>query len=230
MRAWPLALALLACGEDAGSPGSRLEDAKPDAEAASDAGEAGPAEDAGRHVIPSADAARNPNGDAGFNVPGAGLRCPPHAPFGTEVGDTLPNVELVDCDGDPYSLHDLCPREVGYVFELSGWCPPCRDFATQADELYRGFRAGAEDRFEMFFVVAENDEGGPADAAFCRTIRDQYGLSMPVLYQPEGLFPEALGIPPNELHIVMGPENRIRWLQHYGGAGVRAALDLAFGE
>lgn len=229
MRAWPLLLAcaIAACDEAGKSSGGAAPgDAAGDGPNAADVGP-----DAGRHTIQGPDAAENPHADAAFGGsldPGAGLLCPPHGPFGTEVGDTLPDVDLVDCEGKAFQLHDLCPRRVGYVFELSGWCPPCRDFAARADALYAEYRIGAEEDFEMFFVVAENDDGGPADAAFCRTIRDQYGLSMPVLWQPEGLFADTLDIPPNEFHIVMGPGNEILWLQHYGEGGVRGALDAAF--
>lgn len=159
--------------------------------------------------------------------PGLGaLQCPPHGPFGPEIGDTLANVALADCDGRPYALHDLCPHDVSYVFGFAGWCPPCRAYAAEVGALYAAQVEHGD--FAMFFVVTETDDGDPADATFCRTIRDQYRLEMPVLFQPEGQFPTALGVPPNEVHFVMGRGNELLWYDHYGAAGVEAALEAAW--
>jgi hypothetical protein len=47
--------------------------------------------------------------------------CPPAEPFGTEVGETLPEVEFTDCDGNQYTLHDLCQFEAGWFFTFAGW-------------------------------------------------------------------------------------------------------------
>lgn len=47
--------------------------------------------------------------------------CPPMGPFGVNRGDVLPDPALVDCDGNPYSLHGLCGKKAAWQFHLAGW-------------------------------------------------------------------------------------------------------------
>lgn len=43
------------------------------------------------------------------------------------------------------------------------------------------------------FLVIMDGLGGPPTAAYCKTIRDGYELTMPVLYDPTGKMPAAFG-------------------------------------
>lgn len=53
---------------------------------------------------------------------GLGLSCPPDADeFGVELGQVVPDVELVDCDGTPASLQDLCAHKAAYFFVYTDW-------------------------------------------------------------------------------------------------------------
>lgn len=48
--------------------------------------------------------------------------CPPTATeFGLELADVVPNIELVDCDGTPVGLHDLCAHKASYFFVYTDW-------------------------------------------------------------------------------------------------------------
>jgi hypothetical protein len=47
--------------------------------------------------------------------------CPPEGPFGINVGDTMVDVELKDCDGKSYSLHDLCSYDGTWIFGYADW-------------------------------------------------------------------------------------------------------------
>ena len=47
--------------------------------------------------------------------------CPPMGPYGTAVGDALANATLEDCDGNLYSLHDLCNFNAAWVYGFTGW-------------------------------------------------------------------------------------------------------------
>lgn len=64
----------------------------------------------------SADAEPMMLADAG----GSGL-CPPGGPFGVRRGDVLPDPPLVDCDGNPFSLHSLCEKKAAWQFHFAGW-------------------------------------------------------------------------------------------------------------
>lgn len=52
---------------------------------------------------------------------GSAGRCPPTGPFGTQVGDTFPDFQLPDCDGQLHNLHDACGRKASYFFVYADW-------------------------------------------------------------------------------------------------------------
>jgi hypothetical protein len=47
--------------------------------------------------------------------------CPPQGPYGTEIGETVLNIQLKDCDGNLHSLQDLCGAPAGYFNLLAGF-------------------------------------------------------------------------------------------------------------
>ncbi len=47
--------------------------------------------------------------------------CPPKGPFGSNIGDILPDVTLTDCDGGIHHIHDLCDYNVSWFFSFAGW-------------------------------------------------------------------------------------------------------------
>ena len=47
--------------------------------------------------------------------------CPPPGPYGTEIGQTVLNIELKDCDGNTHSLQDLCGAPAGFFNLLAGF-------------------------------------------------------------------------------------------------------------
>jgi hypothetical protein len=85
-----------------------------------------------------------------------------------------------------------------------------------AEQRYNKYKAQG---FEAYFVVAETGNyGQKADAAVCAAIRDEYGLTMPVLFDPDNLLGKAYGwatSPPNERNIVFGPGAQIVFIGHY---------------
>lgn len=154
--------------------------------------------------------------------------CPPAGPFGTRVGDTAPDFTLMDCDGNPHTLHGLCDAEVVWLFELADWCPPCRRFAqSRANEVYDAY---ASESFAAFTIISENSSFGPPTQEQCREIRDRYGLRMPVLYDPEGRFRRALDVPVNEVHVVLERGAVIDWIGHYGAGEVSDRIAAAFAD
>lgn len=50
-----------------------------------------------------------------------GAVCPPLAPFGVEVGDTMPDLVLKSCDDGDVSLHSLCEKEAVWLFGYADW-------------------------------------------------------------------------------------------------------------
>jgi len=54
-------------------------------------------------------------------IPAPGSQCPVPEPYGFEKGDRLENVELVDCEGNPFKLHErICGSTVSWVYFYRG--------------------------------------------------------------------------------------------------------------
>ena len=106
-----------------------------DAEAAaSDTGSMSPTDSGSSLPVDSGSTAATDSGntvpeDAGFAMDSGVLAdamamntsCPPAGPFGSNTGDTTPNVELQDCDGNTVRLHDFCNRKATWMFSLPLW-------------------------------------------------------------------------------------------------------------
>jgi hypothetical protein len=59
-----------------------------------------------------------------------------------------------------------------------------------AEQRYQQFK---DQGFQTYFYVAETPTGKAADATYCKQVRSQYGLTMPVLYgNPQHLQPLGL--------------------------------------
>ncbi len=60
--------------------------------------------------------------------------------------------------------------------------------------------------FDAWFVLSEDANGDTPSVEYCKCIRDQYGLTMPVLMDPDGVLPGTLGYsaPLNEWHFLLG--------------------------
>jgi len=119
--------------------------------------------------------------------------CPPSGPFGTEVGDVLADLTLYDCDGNPHAIAELCGRPASLLTAFAGWCPICRGDAAHANADYLGFKS-KDPAFEWYFVITEPDAANSMTAAYCEAIRDDYGLTMPVLIDTDGVFPGHIGV------------------------------------
>ena len=49
------------------------------------------------------------------------VECPPKGPYGTNVNSIMTDIELKDCDGKSYSLHDLCAFNAAWIFGYAEW-------------------------------------------------------------------------------------------------------------
>ena len=154
--------------------------------------------------------------------------CPPRAPFGTAVGDTTEDITFFDCAGAPHTLHELCDRQAVWVYQFAEWCEPCQAFVrTHVNAIYEAKRAAYGEQFEAWVVISENSTQGQPDAAFCNTVRDRYGLRMPVLYDPTGAFQRTFQVVPNEMNLVLSDESRIEFIGPLTSTQVSSQIDRA---
>lgn len=75
---------------------------------------------------PGRDAGANSAVDAGSNggvdAGTVNALCPPGTDnVGIAVGQVIPNLELLECDGTPVGLHDFCDKTATYFFVYADW-------------------------------------------------------------------------------------------------------------
>jgi len=149
----------------------------------------------------------------------------PDAPIGRDVGQLIPEVTLLDCDGNPVSTRSLCEHDVGWIFEYAGWCPPCQVFATGVEGIYqRGLERGD---LRALFIISELVDFSPPDAAACARIRERFGLTMPVLIDPDGVFRARFEVAASDVNIVTR-RGVVTWWSRFGDAFVELAIQQAF--
>lgn len=86
---------------------------------------------------------------------------------GLKVGDVAPNFELIDANGESYSLYSaLKDKEVAVVFYRGAWCPVCSRYLNNfTDSLSQLSDANIEpvfitpNRVEKFAETKEKTEG-----------------------------------------------------------------------
>lgn len=73
--------------------------------------------------------------------------------------------------------------------------------SSVAEQRYQQFKGQG---FETYFFIASDASGKEPDAAYCKQVRAQYKLTMPVLYGSPMLL-ASLGItgPPNDWNLVI---------------------------
>ncbi|TNF35692.1 MAG: redoxin domain-containing protein [Deltaproteobacteria bacterium] len=151
--------------------------------------------------------------------------CPPSGPFGTGVGDVLADLTLYDCDGSPHRIADLCGRPASILTTFAGWCPVCRGDAAHANADYAGFKAKSPD-FEWFFVITAADGANALNPAYCAAIRDDYGLTMPVLLDADGVFPGHIGVTStNAWTVALDADGVIMAKDHYDESNAFAKVN-----
>ena len=149
---------------------------------------------------------------------------------GVNSCEYVPDITLYDCEGNPVALHSLCGTEISYVYTYAHWCPNCISFATnKANDFYAEYQESVGD-FEMYFVITETERRERPDAAFCQRVRDQYGLTMPVLFDRDGLTNSVLGMRENTADLVMRRGGLIVVNGPWAEFTVRTAIEGGYGE
>jgi len=108
----------------------------------------------------------------------------PAGPYGVQVDDRFEDMTLNDCDGNPVSFGDLLGSGEMVLFNVgAGWCAPCVQEAkimeAEIHEVFcpRGLR--------IYQVLFETETGAAATTQFCKEWRDKFGLTFPVVIDPD---------------------------------------------
>ena len=82
---------------------------------------------------------------------------------------------------------------------------------------------------QTFFVVFNDPSAQLPDADYCATVRDRAGLTMPVLYDADGLFAERYAVTASELNMVLDEGAEVTYRSFAGTDGAGPALREALG-
>lgn len=95
-----------------------------------------------------------------------------------------------------------------------------------AEQRYQAYK---DQGFQAFFYVSETPQGKPPDAAYCKTVRAKYGLTMPVLYgSASALGAIGISLPSNDYNIVLDKGGKI--LYYKKGGNQSAITNLIEGQ
>jgi hypothetical protein len=136
--------------------------------------------------------------------------CPPGSEtVGSEVGDTMGEVVLSDCEGNLHSIHQLCPRKASWIYIYAGWCGPCQEHMNWAEFWYQGY---GEYDFNAYVVITDGPNFETVTPAYCQQVRANFGLTMTVLMDPQEKVSALAGTDGSDVNIVLGQGSVIRYV------------------
>lgn len=108
--------------------------------------------------------------------------CYPEQPHGVKQGDILRDIEFEDCDGAKVKLSDYVGKAKAVLLtESAGWCTVCREEVKRLESLYQKYK---DQGFVILQPLYQNNSGARSTRAFCKSWRDEYSLTYPVLNDP----------------------------------------------
>lgn len=119
-----------------------------------------------------------------------------------EIGDRLPAYSAPNLNGEEVAFADL-EGQVALVTVWATWCGPCRVEMPSIQAVYEQYRD------EGFTVLAVSIDADPKYKAKVEDFREEYGLTFPMLLDPENEITRTLntiGVPEN---FVLDREGRI---------------------
>jgi hypothetical protein len=159
----------------------------------------------------------------------------PRSGYGTSEGSNFMPFTLNRCDGTPFEFYGeeegFCDAKFTLVTAAAGWCVPCQMEAAMTEELINEVYGPRGVRVVVVYIQDANYD--TPDGEDCQGWKDTYGLSNPVLYDPEQVtnayFP-AGSIPAN----LIVDSNGVIVHREYGVSEelqtIRATLDQLLAE
>jgi thiol-disulfide isomerase/thioredoxin len=99
---------------------------------------------------------------------------------GYEVGQTVPDVRLIDQHGDEVSLWQFY-GDVMLLDISTIWCGPCQDLGAHTEAVWQDYGPELGDGFIYLTALQEDLEGGLVDPEDVQLWVDTFAISAPVL-------------------------------------------------
>ncbi len=108
----------------------------------------------------------------------------PAGPYGTGVGDRVEDFTLNDCDGRAVRFGEVLAGSGLVLLNVAaGWCVPCMaETQTIEADVHRSYCPRG---LRIVQVLFEDENGSPAGADFCKNWRAKFGLTFPVVVDPD---------------------------------------------
>lgn len=98
-------------------------------------------------------------------------------PVSTVSSDALLDTSFLDTAGQPVTLRSFSDSGYLLVSVCAMWCGPCKEFATQADNLQQQLGAN----ITLVELITEDSYANPASVAMASAWESHYQLQVPVL-------------------------------------------------
>lgn len=143
---------------------------------------------------------------------------------GYDEGQIVPDFRLVDQHDDEVALWQFYGDVI--LLDISTlWCGPCQDLATHTEDTWSSYR---DQGFVYVTVIAEDLEGDPPDAADLDTWVNGFGITSPVVADPDEVTVVALRNSTFPAVLVIGRDltvvDRVGTTDAEVRAGIEAAL------
>ncbi len=128
------------------------------------------------------------------------------APEGFREGETIPDVRLVDQNGDTVSLWQFYGQVIA-IDVSTMWCGPCQGLAKEVDEVWETYH---DDGFMYVTLLPENRSGQTPTVEDLVSWGDTHGITAPILSDDWGY---AYEIEPNQAWprvVVVGRDLKVR--------------------
>ena len=150
------------------------------------------------------------------------------APEGFREGETIPDVRLVDQNGDTVSLWQFY-GDVIAIDVSTMWCGPCQGLAKEVDEVWESYR---EAGFTYVTLLPENRSGQTPTVADLQSWADTHTISAPILSDDYGY---AYEIEPNQAWprvVIVGRDLKVRVnpVVPAEDAAIREAIEAALAD
>ena len=104
---------------------------------------------------------------------------------GYKTGQQLPDLQVLDCEGNPHSLDEVCGASALWLFAPHGWCPHCKKTGGFAETLLAEFEG--QNVAAVQVLVAAYAYGQPPTTGDCKKWQSDFGLQkVKVFYDPSG--------------------------------------------
>ncbi len=141
-----------------------------------------------------------------------------------EIGAAAPNLSALASDGRMLSLNQF-RGQVVYVDFWASWCAPCREAIPVLDTMYQRYQGRG------FTVLGVNVD---TERKSAQRMIDQLLPKFPLLFDPQGKWPEAFGLRDMPTSYLIDAKGVVRYI-HKGyrardAQQIEAAIKAALGE